>query len=316
MRMRLALLGMGAVTLATTACASTVSTSVGAFANAVPKPSSTMLDHPSSEPEPRGWLRAGSTSQSLIYVAAGNQIVIFPERGSNRTAIGAITDKVESAWGLFVDGRRNLYVANSTTITKYRPGRLHPSIVYYDPSRPLYVVLDHAGRLYAANRDGTVTEYPPRQTTPDITLQTPGIEADGINLDAANNLYVAYRGKSEVGSIETFAPNSKKGRVLGMRLFEPQALQLDRAGNILVVETGTRQAVDIFPPGSTSPSQIVRVTYGVTQIALRESEKNLYLSNFYNGNVFISRYPPGQFRQKIDSGLTGVQGMALSNEER
>jgi hypothetical protein len=85
-------------------------------------------------------------------------------------------------------------------------------------------------------------------------------------------------------------------------------LQLDRAGNILVVETGTRQTVDVFPPGSKLPSQIVRQLWRYANRSSRIG-KNLYLSNFYNGNVDISRYPPVQFRQKIDSGLTGVQGM-------
>jgi hypothetical protein len=214
-----------------------------------------------------------------------------------------------------VDGRRNLYVANQATVTAYHPGSVHPWIVYSDSHRPLYVVLDHAGRLYAANQDGTVTEYPPRQTTPDITLQTPGNEGDGINLDDANNLYVAYRGSSQMGSIEKFAPNSQEGHVLGMQLDAPQALQLDRSGNILVVETG-KEAVDVFPPGKTVPSQIIHVDNGVTQIALLESEKYMYISNYINGDVYSSRYPQGQFRKKINDKLIYVQGMGLSNEER
>jgi hypothetical protein len=147
-------------------------------------------------------------------------------------------------------------------------------------------------------------------------LKTPGFEADGINLDAADNLYVAYRDQSGAGSIEEFAPNSTNGRILGMQLSGPQGLQLDRAGNILVVETDSKQVVDIFPPGSTSPSKVMPVDFGVTQVVLREAEENMYISNFFSVSVYISHYPPGEFQPKIEAGLQGVQGMALSNEER
>ena len=223
---------------------------------------------------------------------------------------------INSAHGLFVDGQRDLYVANESTITAYRPGAEHPYIVYSDPDRPLYVILDHAGRLYVANQDGTVSEYPPHQTTPDVTFRIPGTQTAGINLDAANNLYVGYNDGLGNASIEKFAPNSQVGQVLGMKLDSPQSLILDRSGNILVVETGDTQAIAVFPPGTTSPSQVIHVDVGVTQIVLRESEKYIYMSNYANGDVYVSRYPQMQFQKKMAEKLMYVQGMALSNEER
>src|SRR5580692_11387121 len=125
MRAILTFLAIGAAALASTACAPTVSTSTSGFdapssplsANAVPRPSSTLLEYPSFGAKPRGWLQAGSASQSLIYVADGNQVEIFPERGSNPASIGAITDGINDAYGLFVDGKRDLFVANKLTIT-------------------------------------------------------------------------------------------------------------------------------------------------------------------------------------------------------
>jgi hypothetical protein len=322
MHKTLALFAIGAGVLASTACASTGSTSTSSseaqspplISNAVPQPSSTLLERPSIGPKPRAWLDAGSDSGSLIYVAAGSQVRIFPETGFNPAQIGAITDHVNSAYGLFVDGDRNLYVANAETISAYHRGSLDSWIVYPDRAGPLYVVKDHAGRLYAANRNGSVTEYPPRQRRPDRTLHTPGVEADGINLDDADNLYVAYRDQTGMGSIEKFRPNSRRGRVLGMQLDQPQGLQLDHSGNILVVESG-KGAVDIFPPGSTSPSQIVEAGLGVTQVVLREAGDDMYVSNWKTGNVYISHYPPGEFQPKIETD-SGMQGIALSNEER
>ena len=161
-----------------------------------------------------------------------------------------------------------------------------------------------------------MSEYPPHQTTPDVTFRIPGSQTAGINLDAANNLYVGYNDGLGNDSIEKFAPNSQVGQVLGMKLDSPQSLILDRSGNILVVETGDTQAIAVFPPGTTSPSQVIHVDVGVTQIVLRESEKYLYMSNYANGDVYVSRYPQMQFQKKIAEKLMYVQGMALSNEER
>ena len=97
MRTKLAFLAMGAGMLALTACASTVSTSIGSYdarsslsLNAVPKPSSTTLERPSFGPKPRAWLRPKSYPGSLIYVAAGSQVKIFPERGFNPAQIGQL----------------------------------------------------------------------------------------------------------------------------------------------------------------------------------------------------------------------------------
>jgi hypothetical protein len=305
MRTVLASLAVGPAFLAMIACSSSVST-----------PPPTTLGLANHGLRPRGWMSAKTKQGSLIYVAGGNQVLVFPERGRNRGIIGVISDQVNSAHGLFVDGRRDLYVANESTVTAYRPGSAHPYIVYSDPDRPLYVVLDHAGRLYAANEDGTVSEYAPRQTTPDVTFRIPGSQTAGISLDAANNLYVGYIDGSRNASIEKYAPGSQVGQVLGMQLDSPQSLLVDRSGNILVVETGDTQAIAVFPPGATSPSQVIHVETGVTQMALRESEKEIYISNDGNGDVYISPYPQMQFREKIAENLTSVQGVALSNEAR
>ena len=232
-------------------------------------------------PRPHGWMDAGSHPGSLIYVAAGNQVLIYPESGFNPRQIGAITDGVSGSWGLFVDASRDLYVANSNTITGYHPGRLSPFIVYSDPDEPLYVTKNHSGRLYAANHDGTVTEYLQGHTNPSVTLQTPGVEADGINIDNADNVYVAYRDHTGNGSIKKFKANSRNGSILGMQITQPQGLQLDRSGRNSVVETGSKHDVEIFAPGRTTPSKVVQAAYGVEQVVLRNANENMYVSNFH-----------------------------------
>jgi hypothetical protein len=314
-----AFLVMAAAIIAPTGCAqvasplaSTSADQSSALMSRVPEPSATVLRSPAVGVKPRGWLDVKRATGSLIYIAAGNEVAIYRENDSR--PVGAITDGVAGAYGLFADAKGGLYVANTTTITAYRPGAIHPWITYADPASPLYVVADHSGRVYAANRGGTVTEFPRQQTVPDVTIKTPGHEADGINLDDAGNLYVAYRGRS-VDSIEEFAPDSTDGRILGMHVSGPQGLQIDHSGNIIVVESGNG-TVDIFPPGKNHPSQVVNVDIGATQIVLGGNQRNIYYSTYTNHNVYIGRYPPSTFAVKIGSGLSYTQGMALSHEER
>jgi hypothetical protein len=312
MRTILKLLTIQICALALSACAPTMSATPGLSATASPVFSS---NADPTQPKRRGWLRSQLGSGSLIYVCTGSEVLLYPESGFNKQPVGTITDGVNGANGLFVDGKRDLFVANSTTITAYHSGSLHPYITYNDSASPLYVVKDHAGKVYAANRDGTVSVYLPGHTAADRTLQTPGIEADGINVDASSNLYVAYRDHTGDGSIEKFAPNSTTGSVLGMTLIQPQGLQLDHSGNIIVVETGIKQVVDVFPPGSKVPSKEVYVQDGVAQVVLRKAEDNMYISNWVYRDIYISPYPPSKFhiKIKVDNGVTGV---ALSNEER
>jgi hypothetical protein len=284
--------------------------------NVAPQPTPTLLERAGSGPPPRGWLCKKCPAKSFIYVAAGSEIAIYSGSGADAHAIGAITDHVGYAYGLFVDGKQDLYVANQGGwISAYHPRHLKPWIVISGSIAPLYVATDRTGRVYVANRGGTVSEFPAGQTLPDRTLKTPGSEADGINFDAADNLYVAYRGRSGNGSIEEFPSNSTSGHVLGMHLLGPQGLQLDRSGNIIVVESGNG-TIDMFRPGSKRPFQVVQAGPWVTQIALTRAEHNIFYSNYRDSTVYVSRYPQGQFQLKISTGLMSVQGMALSNEAR
>jgi hypothetical protein len=106
----------------------------------IPEPSATVLRPAIVGVQPRGWLDAKRATGSLIYIAAGNEIAMYRE--SDGTPVGAITDGVAGAYGLFADAKGGLYVANTTTITAYLPGTIHPWITYADPASPLYVVAD------------------------------------------------------------------------------------------------------------------------------------------------------------------------------
>ncbi|MBV8530909.1 MAG: hypothetical protein JO104_06295 [Candidatus Eremiobacteraeota bacterium] len=275
-------------------------------------------------PKSRGWISPAAKRGHLVYVADGNQVLIYPEAGNNPPPVGSISDGVTSAYGLYVDRRGNLYVVNEygPNVSVYAPGSTTPSMTYYEGlSRPLYPIVDHDGNLFVSNANyGTVVEYLRGGSTPHEVLQTAGSEADGMDFDSAGNLYVAYR-NGDNGGIEEFPRGSTQGHVLGMALNQPQGVIVANDGTILAVETGNSRRVDVFPPGLMTPSFELAIPYTPTQIAITQPEQYLRVSTLsQQGYVYGIRYPivgtngePHPLRERIETGSGGVQGLALSN---
>lgn len=277
-------------------------------------------------PKQSGWISPAAKSGRVVYVADDSQILIFPQGPHNPPPSGQITDGVESAYGLCVDRYGNLYVANqySDSVTVYPPGSTQPSQTYSQGlARPLYPAVDSGQNLWVSNADnGTVVEYKHGTTTIKQTIQTPGVEADGLDFDVQGNLYVAYRTSSRgTGSIEEVNPHTGAGTVLGMTLNQPQAVVVTNEGTILAVETGGTDRVDVFPPGYQTPTLEVGLSKVPTQLAITSHQNLLFVSSFSKGRVYSSPYPlrnpngsPNRLHEKIDVGNYGiVQGMALSD---
>jgi hypothetical protein len=120
-----------------------------------------------------------------------------------------------------------------------------------------------------------------------------GSETDGIAEDRQGNLYVAYRGLGKLGesSIAEFGPGLTNMRHLHMKIELPQGLLVDRAGNIIVVESKA-QRIDVFPPGTKTPSVTVSVL-GIdwlAGLAMQKSETTLWVSSIA-GYVYSMPYP-------------------------
>ena len=279
---------------------------------------------PNRGPRQRGWISRAATYKRLVYVADGNDVLIYPQGPHNPKPIGKITDGIAYAYGLCVDRYGNLYVANDTTntVTVYPPGSTQLSATYsQDLDRPLYPVVDSNQNLWVSNaNNGTVVEYKHGSTSAYQVIQTPGVEADGLDFDVQGNLYVAYRGRDGIGSIEEFAPGSSQGTILGMSLNQPQSVVTTNEGTILTVETGGTDRIDVFPPGTQQPTLEIGVQYVPTQLAITSRQHTLFISSLYNHSIYASPYPllnpngsPNVLHEKINVGNGIIQGMALSD---
>jgi DNA-binding beta-propeller fold protein YncE len=281
-----------------------------------------------------GWLALDaqkSTSGPLLYVSLedANEVLIFPESPYNQSPIGMITSGVTQPWGLYVDKNGNLYVANlNDEVTVYPAGSVYPSVTYiHGLCHPLFTIVDHQGDVFVANgrlcnrSHATVIEYLLGSKNVYHVLETPGTEVNGMDFDQQGNLYVAYRinAKNQApGSVERFAPGSRKGHVLGMTVHQPQGLVVDNNGNILVVETAQRtHYVAVFAPGAHHPKVRVKLPEGSipNQIAITEDETKLFVSSYDNGYVYVANYPlsKGSPWTEVEEAGGIIQGVALTN---
>jgi len=256
------------------------------------------------------------------------KVSFYPEAGSKK-ALGNVRDGVFWPWGIYVDKNGTLYVANESpsAVMAYPKGATSPLTTWsQDLSRSLYPIVDSGGNLWVSNAgNGTVVEYLAGSTAAYQVLQTPGVEADGMDFDAQGDLYVAYRTSNcnTCGSIEEFAPGSTQGLILGMTLNEPQGLIVDNNNNILVVETGTTKRIDLFKPGEQTPSQEVPAPLhsGFNQLAIEANESELFISGWSRSrsSVFMTAYPfptsPKLTEVPSPSRFSSIYGVALSNEQ-
>lgn len=265
---------------------------------------------------------------NLLYVADWyyNQIEVFPLR-RDQPQSGTITTGIDGPHGLWVDANNNLYVANSSnnTVTVYPLGSATPSVTYtQDLAAPQFPAVDSDGDLFVSNTNGTVVEYPPGSTSPSEVLYMPNnpkqYSVHGIAVDVQGNLYATYQtdANNYNDDIAEFAPGSTVGAVLGIRLHRADGLFVDNSGNIIGEspgENGKTNNLEVFPPGSTSPSVVVTMAAKSRplQVAMQPSEQKLYVSVGY-GAVLAGPYPlTGARPPKFDTATEFISGIAVTN---
>jgi serine/threonine-protein kinase len=247
-----------------------------------------------------------------LYVSNGNAVTEFPAGTRNAQPSGTITAGIDEPYGLYVDTSGNLYVANkgNGSVTEYPPAATQPSITYV-PKVPLphFVAVDGAGNIFVtASESPVIDEFTPGTTTPAATLNLPGYEGDGLDLDAAGDLFVAYR-SVKGGRIAEFAAGSTKAEDLGISIGLPEGLVVDGVGNIIVVDT-TNTVVDIFPPGATSPSRQIMQTKTPSAVALSTTQSRLYITTL-RAAVRVLDYPSGTAHLWLSDVAAPVQGIAV-----
>jgi hypothetical protein len=271
-----------------------------------------------------GWLSPDAKrAKNLLYVAnqAGAAIEIYKQAGTNQSPIGKITQGLSGVDGLFVDSHKKLYACNfgNGTVTVYPPGKTSPSETLTGAGSPKFVVVALDGTVYVANynsnTNGTVLIYPPGQTSPSGTLVTFGTNSfpEGLAIDSNGNRYVAFN--SSDGEVLEFPPNSSSGTNLGIHVGYVGGLTIDKNNDLLLVDQNL-PGVDVFPPGSSTPSQQIKGFTLAYAVALNKRNSQLFVSTPFGSPPKVSRvaYPAGTIDDTITSGLSSAFGVATSPE--
>ncbi len=120
----------------------------------------------------------------------------------------------------------------SAQVSEIARGFLRPTGAAIEPDGSILIVDENGSTLKRIQPDGTIEFI--------ASLPVP----DDVVVDAQGTIYVATLGDS---AIYRFAPGSSQGKVFVKGLAGPQGLTLDRAGNLIVSDTGHRQLISIHP---------------------------------------------------------------------
>lgn len=247
----------------------------------------------------RGWLSPDAKRhkhKALIYWGNydSNTITIFSAKGVNGKQEGQISTGLSNPERLFVDKQRNVYATNigNNTITGYKPGSTSPFITISNGvNSPTGLTVDAAGTVYSANvGNDTVTVYPKGQTAPSLTIPLSG-SPEYLATDSHDNLYVSMGLE-----VLEFAPGSSTGTNLGLVIGSPGAIEVDRKGNIIIIDE-SKPSIDVIPAGQTSPTKEIAITRGNPfSLALNAKENHVYVSIEANSGPFVVQalaYPDG-----------------------
>lgn len=107
---------------------------------------------------------------------------------------------------------------------------------------------------------------------------------------------MSYLGGPQLSGVLEFPPGSTTGKDLGLVIGSADALEVDKTGNIIIIDFDSNQ-IDVFPPGQTTPSNQIPVTAGTPfALSLNGTETVLYATVETSSGGFIVQdvaYPSG-----------------------
>jgi sugar lactone lactonase YvrE len=263
-------------------------------------------------------------SDQKLYVSTidGGSVVVY-SAGSNPALLQTITDGVPRPGGIWVDRHGVLYAVNvpdssyQTSLPEYKSGATAPFQTITDGIVNCgNVAVDSKGNVYVTGIDNTngsffLEIYPKGQLSPSETLTIPhtGVgDPAGLAFDSTGALLVgeSFFNVQPAGAVYRLPPGSQTFTNLGLHKINGGAIAVDAAGNLYV---GGNKSIAVFPPNSTKPSRIIKVsTTGISALAI-DAGGHLYVGM----NDSVSVYEPGAKKPTTTFEIPGhVGGLTLS----
>lgn len=230
------------------------------------------------------------------------QIHVYQATMQKPQWIRDITSGTGRPFGMWVDDRNYLYVANITNkypaaVTIFKPGASTP---FYTISKlkgqPEAVAVDAAHNVYVNENvadAGIVEVFPPNSNTPVREINT-GISGyafspGGLAFDPKGNLIAGEQALLKLHVVK-IAPGSTKATALNLDLTNVNGpgLGIDKAGNLYIGSSVSAQ-IAVYPPGQLRPSRFISQAsaYGFLTVT---PEGSVYAAS---GQSSVAEIPPG-----------------------
>jgi hypothetical protein len=203
--------------------------------------------------------------------------------------------------------------------------------LYFIPDtdgQPAGIAFNPLGKAFVLNSSGTggpgtganIDVIPPHKMAPSSDLLEPNAYiAVGVALDSNKNVYMSWVDNNRVGHVDEFVGGQNPPVTLPMAVGYVGGVEIDAAGNLLLVDqtTGT---IDVYaPPYGSSPTATILLGSFSLECRLDSLQTHIYCADYTQGSVDVYRYSsanPGATRYQYSwtNGLTPsmlVQDVAL-----
>lgn len=263
-----------------------------------------------------------STRRSLVF--EGDQALaavnIYKTRAlpNNPTPYATIHVAAGCPYGLVADTSGKIYVADNcggNDVEEYPKGSTTESIAITSGiSNPLGLAMDSSQTLYVSNYPASITEYLYGTTTPSKTITGGGLtDPFGLAVDSSGNLYIADFGASAVFEVKAGTTTVTN---LGLKdLTEPLGVAIDLSSGDLWVTDGQGEKVNVYPPGSTTPSHTITGFSQPYAISIENKGKlrgSVIISDIDNKAVYA--YKPGVYTSyaTLTNGISLPTGLLIT----
>jgi streptogramin lyase len=265
-----------------------------------------------------GWMPPNAKSMKLLYVSDYTESLILAYQQGRESSgpIGEIVDGISTPQGIAVDSSGTLYVANqgNDTITEYPAGASEPTVTLSSGiDEPLDVAVGEDSVLYVTEGSADkIVEFAEGATSPSesitITHPSDGVTSKNSDLYATNNLHFSSAG----GEVVRCKPLERRCESTGISVGYAQGITIDSQGNLLVGDY-YHEEIDVFPPGSTSPSRQIALTYQEPgKLALNKNDSVLYMCDPADFAVDLINYSTGAITSTFTYGPSDeLEGLAL-----
>jgi len=305
---RISNLPRGAVGAAT--LAALLASCFGVSFGATMQPGFSSALRPSTRP---GFMSRVDAKEDLVYISdfasiPDGDVNVFTWDGLQ---VGQITNGMAAPEGLFVDAKRNLWVANITNVLVFPHGSVSPSETLTDPvGPPTDVTVCPDGTAYVAdlydlnNTDhASIQVYPPGHTSPTRNLSyDQDFRSPALTCDAAGNVFVSVlirQSLPNAGVIVEF-PGGKQGGVkdLGIVFQDVYGIKPDNAGNLLVSDFVSRTITEYTETGVATGVQIATGRSQIFGLAVSRNGRFVLGADIDNSRGVLWSFPEGVVKKR------------------